>query len=216
MMAIFTPLRCDGRGFDARGGGLQIEERAPAARAGDVIGLENARAGGLQDVVGQAQRLPGRFFALHENGVADAVAEQRADVGRRGEQSLRENPMCGDPDRQVVRSGYSVSFSRIGCRGCSFAASRRKAAMTGRSTPSATVTSCGASLRVDSARSPRRRADRLRRRSRLRKRSPACSRPFGRSCARSCRSSPAGRRRGSVPRRRACTPSRSIVSVARR
>ena len=40
MMAIFTPLRCCGARFDARGDGLEIEQRAAAARAGDIIGLE--------------------------------------------------------------------------------------------------------------------------------------------------------------------------------
>ena len=36
-------LEMRGRGFDFRGRGLEIEERAAAARAGHVVGLENAR-----------------------------------------------------------------------------------------------------------------------------------------------------------------------------
>ena len=87
----FDALEVDGGRLDARGGGLQIEERAAAGGAGDVIGLEDAGAGRLEDVVGEAQRLAGRGFALDEDGVADAVAEQRADVGRGVEQGGRGN-----------------------------------------------------------------------------------------------------------------------------
>ena len=88
-----------GGGFDSRGRGLQIEKRASAAWAGHIIGLENPRPGGLQDVVGKRSDCPGPrrlvasgplAFALHENGVADSVAKQRADVGRRGEQGGEE------------------------------------------------------------------------------------------------------------------------------
>ena len=60
--------------FNFRCRGLQIEQRPSAGRAGDIISLENARAGCLQDVVRQAERLSRRFLALHQNRVADAVA----------------------------------------------------------------------------------------------------------------------------------------------
>jgi len=51
--------------FDFRRCGLQIEQRPSAGRARDVISLEDARAGCLQDVVGQTERLSRRSLALH-------------------------------------------------------------------------------------------------------------------------------------------------------
>ena len=88
-----------GARLDARGDGLEIEKGAPTGRAGDVVSLENARPGGLQDIVGQAHRLSRRGFALHEDRVADAVAEQCADVRRGGEEcgkkiGLRSGGRC--------------------------------------------------------------------------------------------------------------------------
>ena len=53
------------RRFDSGRRRLQIEQGAAATGAGDVVGFENARPGCLQNVVAQAQRLTGRFFALH-------------------------------------------------------------------------------------------------------------------------------------------------------
>ena len=49
-------------GLDPRGDRLQIEQRASATRAGDVIGLEGSAARGLQDVESQSQGLPGAGF----------------------------------------------------------------------------------------------------------------------------------------------------------
>jgi hypothetical protein len=86
MTAMRTPLRWP----VAVRGGLEIEERAAAARAGDVVGLEDAHAGGLQNVVADAQRLAGRVFAVHNDGVANAIAQQRADVRRGDKQVLGE------------------------------------------------------------------------------------------------------------------------------
>ena len=79
-------LQVDGRGFDPRGRGLQIEERPAAGRAGDIVGLENPGASRLENVVRQAQGLAGPVLALHQNGVADAVAKERADVRRGGQE----------------------------------------------------------------------------------------------------------------------------------
>ena len=84
-------LEMGGGRLDAGGRALQVEEGAPAAWAGDIVGLEDSCPGGLKDVVGEPKRLPGsegslsqgalsHHVALHEDGIADAVAEQRADV----------------------------------------------------------------------------------------------------------------------------------------
>ena len=60
-------------------GALEVEERATTAWAGDVVGFKNTGAGGLEDVISQAQRLTGCRFTTDEYGVADTVAEQRSD-----------------------------------------------------------------------------------------------------------------------------------------
>jgi hypothetical protein len=52
----FHALEVAGLGADALGGGLQIEEGAAAARAGDEFGLRDARPGALEDVVGELWR----------------------------------------------------------------------------------------------------------------------------------------------------------------
>ncbi len=77
-------------GFDSRCGGLEIEKRPAARWKRDIVGLENAITGGLQNVVAQAQRLAGCFFALHQNRVANSIAKKRADVGRSDEQGVEE------------------------------------------------------------------------------------------------------------------------------
>src|SRR6478609_10278900 len=63
-------LEVAGGGADFLGGVLEIEQRAAAARAGDVVGFENTGAGGLQDVVGEPQRLAGRGFTSNNYSVA--------------------------------------------------------------------------------------------------------------------------------------------------
>ena len=73
-------LEVRGRGADAGGGLLNVVVRAPAGGAGDVLGLRQAHARGLKDVEGEFRRLLGIALRAHENGVADAVAEQRTDV----------------------------------------------------------------------------------------------------------------------------------------
>jgi hypothetical protein len=67
--------------FDSGGRSLQIEQGAATTGAGDIVGLENARTSRLQNVVAQTQRLSGRFFALHQNRVANSITKQRANVG---------------------------------------------------------------------------------------------------------------------------------------
>jgi len=69
-----------GRFADFRRRRLQIEERAAAGGTGDVVGLEDAVADRLQDVEREPDTRAGARFAPDEDGVADAVAEQRADV----------------------------------------------------------------------------------------------------------------------------------------
>ncbi len=71
------PLEVLGLRFDALGGLLQVEERAPAGGAGDELGLADAQAARLQDVEGQARRLAGRRPADLDR-VADAVHQKRA------------------------------------------------------------------------------------------------------------------------------------------
>ena len=95
----------------------------------------------LEDVVGEAKRLPGRFFSLDENGVTDPVAEEGTKVDAGPQQCLFENR----------RSGLSkvprLSFSKMGCLWIDLVLpSRRNAAMTGRSSPSRTVMSLGSPL----------------------------------------------------------------------
>src|SRR5579859_13109 len=68
-----------GAGLDAGGDGLEIEEGAAATGAGDVIRLEAATAGGLQDIIGEAERQSGAAFAADEDGVAYTVGQERAD-----------------------------------------------------------------------------------------------------------------------------------------
>src|SRR5690606_24817472 len=77
---------------DLLGGRLQVEESTTAARTGHVVGFENAGSRRLEDIVAEPERLSGRLLALDENAVADAVAEQRADVPARGEEGLEEVP----------------------------------------------------------------------------------------------------------------------------
>ena len=84
------PFEVAGGGADFLGRGLEIEECAAAARAGDVIGFEDADAGGLEDVVGEPEGLAGGGFALDEDGVADAIAEETAEVGGGAEEGVEE------------------------------------------------------------------------------------------------------------------------------
>ena len=68
-----------GAGLNAGGHFLQVKQRAAAAWAGDEVGFERATTGGLQNIVGQAQRLAGAALAANQNGVPNTVAQQRAD-----------------------------------------------------------------------------------------------------------------------------------------
>ena len=79
-----------GRRFDSGRCRLQVEQGATTTGAGDVVGLENAGTGRLQNVVTQAQRLSGGLFALHENRVANSVAKERTDVGGCDEEGLKK------------------------------------------------------------------------------------------------------------------------------
>jgi hypothetical protein len=90
------------RRFNPRGRRLEIEERATARWTRDVVGLENPRAGGLQDIVAETQRLARRLFPLHENGIADAIAKERANVSGRNEKRAEE-----------IRLGRSRNLQRI-------------------------------------------------------------------------------------------------------
>ena len=90
------------RRFDLRGGRLQIEQCPPARWTRDVIGLENPRAGRLQYIIREPQRLPRRFLALHQNRVANSIAKQRADICRSYEQRVEKI-------RAVILSGTKWS-----------------------------------------------------------------------------------------------------------
>ena len=154
MIAIFTPLRCSVAALIRAVVVWRLKSVRPQRWTGDIIGLENPRPRRLQNVVAQAQRLARRFFALHENRVADAIAKERADVRGRSRSVVQKI--------SARRSGAIVrrSFSRIGCaRDRSFAASKRNAVITGRSTSSLTVTSCVS--RIVQPQWPHHRADRL-------------------------------------------------------
>src|SRR5213082_1040687 len=73
--------------FDARGDGLEIEQRPAARWTGNVIGFETATTRGLQNVIRQPKRLTRTRLTSNQNRVADAVREQRADDNRGAEQS---------------------------------------------------------------------------------------------------------------------------------
>ena len=107
-------LEMAGGGADFLCGVLEIEQGAAAAWAGDVVGLEDAGAGGLQDVVGEPQRLAGCRFATDEDRIADAVTQQRADVLRGGKQRLEEIRVT---DRWVERVLEQDRMSRIDAEG---------------------------------------------------------------------------------------------------
>ena len=100
-------------GADFLRGGLQVEECAAAAGTSDVVGLENAYAGGLQDVVADAQSLPGGVFAIHDRRVANAIAKQRANVGGGGEQVLGE--VIAASGLQSVFEQDRMTWLQFGC-----------------------------------------------------------------------------------------------------
>ena len=118
MMAIFTPLRCSVRALMRRGDGLQVEQRAAADWAGDVIGLERAAACRLQNVVGQPQRLAGAGFAAHEDRVANAVRQQRADDDRGAEQGdLGFAAARGSKPQAILEQDWIVPAQPLQLRG---------------------------------------------------------------------------------------------------
>ena len=51
-----------------------------ATWTGHIIGLENPSARRLKNIVGQTQGLPRSFFSLHNDRVANAIAQQRSDI----------------------------------------------------------------------------------------------------------------------------------------
>ena len=74
------PLEVIGAGLDACGDRLKIEERAAAARAGDVVSLEGSASGGLQNVEGQSQGLSGTGFRAHQDCVTNAIGQQGSQI----------------------------------------------------------------------------------------------------------------------------------------
>ena len=125
-----------GAGLDAAGDGLQVEEGATAGGAGHVIGLERAAARGLQDVVSQPQGLARARFAADQDGVADAVGQQRADDGRGAEQGDLRLQRRGFEAQAILQQDGIGPAQPLSC-----AASSRNAAMAGNGVPSFTVTS---------------------------------------------------------------------------
>ena len=78
---------------------MQIEQGAATTGAGDIVGLENARPSRLQNVVTQTQRLSGRFFALHQDRIANSITKQRPNVGGRDEKGEEMmNDEWSEPD----------------------------------------------------------------------------------------------------------------------
>ena len=70
-------------GLDRREGPLDVVERAPAARTGDVLGFRHSHAGGLQDR--EARRVDlvlrdGSVAVFDPDAVAEAVEQQRSQV----------------------------------------------------------------------------------------------------------------------------------------
>ena len=101
MMAIFTPLRCAGAALIRAVVLCKIEKRPPATRAGDVIGLEDSRSrppaecckpAAATDRGPASVKLGPIHITLHENGVADAIAEERSNIGRSRKKSGEKVP----------------------------------------------------------------------------------------------------------------------------
>ncbi len=84
----FDAFEVGGAGFDAGGDGLEVEEGASAGRAGDVVGLEAAAAGSLEDVVGELECGAGGGLTPDQDGVANAVAEEGAEYGGGGDEGV--------------------------------------------------------------------------------------------------------------------------------
>ena len=84
------PFEMRRRRFDPRRRGLKIEQGSATRGTRDVIRLKNPRAGRLQNVVTQTQRLPRCFLPLNQNRVTNSVAQKRADIRSRNQQSLKK------------------------------------------------------------------------------------------------------------------------------
>ena len=84
-----------GRRLDPCRRALKVEKGSSAARACDIVRLEDPRPCGLEDVVSQPERLPGTqcgggsraSVSLDEDRISDSLAEQRANIRGGGEQN---------------------------------------------------------------------------------------------------------------------------------
>lgn len=108
-------LEVTGGGADFLGGGLEIEERAPAGWAGDVVRFENAGAGGLENIIGQTEGLAGRGLATDEDRIANAIAEKGTDVLGSGKQCLEEIRFTGRWIERVLEQD-GVPWIRHECK----------------------------------------------------------------------------------------------------
>src|ERR1700726_914926 len=77
-------------GLDTRGGLLQVKQRPAAGWTRNVICFENSGSSGLQNIVGEAKRLPRRGFSLDQDCVSNTVTKQRSKIGRRLEKRLQK------------------------------------------------------------------------------------------------------------------------------
>ena len=114
-MAILTPLRWLVASRILAVVALQIEQGAAAGGAGDVVGLEDAVADGLEDVEGEPNAGAGAGLAADEDGVADAVAEERADVAGGAEHGVE------DVGFRAAVGGVKVVLEQDGMAGREFA-----------------------------------------------------------------------------------------------
>ena len=97
-------LQVPGLRADALRRRLEVEERPAAARAGDELGLGDAGAGALQDVVGEPQRAGRVRLGLDAHQVADPVAQEAPGEEARLEE-LREEAAArpARPSAAVLR-----------------------------------------------------------------------------------------------------------------
>ena len=75
-------LEMSGGFADFLSGRLKVKQRATAAGAGHIVGLENPGSCSLEDIVTDAKALSGSVLSLNNDSVSYPIAEERADIAR--------------------------------------------------------------------------------------------------------------------------------------
>ena len=76
-------LEMPGSLADLLSGRLKVKQRATAAGAGHIVGLENPSSCSLEDIVTDAEALSGSVLSLNNDSVSYPITEKRADISRR-------------------------------------------------------------------------------------------------------------------------------------